>query len=149
MLRVVKIRGGGRGGLEKRGEGMAKVASGMRYGEIIGGGVGKSWWGYGEKKLACGETLHPHTHMCRMQSPNLRVLQQAMTLCTALRVGTRAEERLAASNFGRWQGGRVGWLAGGIREVGWRAGWGGGLGGDGGPEGKWVRQGWRVGSRVS
>ena len=64
MLRVVKIRGGGRGGLEKRGEGMAKVASGMRYGEIIGGGGWKKLVGVRRKEVGVWRDFAPtHTHV--------------------------------------------------------------------------------------
>ena len=66
MLRVVEGRGGGArggerkegGGFEKRG-GLEKVGGAM---EKRDGGVGESWWGYGEKKVAFGELSSTHTH---------------------------------------------------------------------------------------
>ena len=71
--------------------------------------------------LSFGITLLTPTNMRRLQRPGLRVVQQleARSLSAALRVGTGAEERLAACLLG-------------AGRVGWRAGWEGGVAGPGG-----------------
>ena len=69
-----------------------------------------------------------YTHMRRLQRPALRVVLQGRRPSAIRRVGTGAEERLAAGILGA---GRVGGWGGGHRGVGRRAGWvrGGGPGG--------------------
>ena len=64
-----------------------------------------------------------YTHMRRLQRPALRVVLQGRRPSAIRRVGTGAEERLAAGILGA---GRVGGWGGGHR-----VGWGGGPGGCG------------------
>ena len=80
--------------------------------EKVGGGKEKRRWSL--------ETICTHTHMRRLQRSRLRVVRQARSLRAALRVGTGAEERLAAGVLGS------GWKGGGMGRVG---AWGDGPGG--------------------
>ena len=66
-----------------------------------------------------GDTVHPQTHMRRLQSPALCIVWQARRLSATLRVGTWAVKRLAAGILGA---GRVGGRGGGPGGVGQRAG---------------------------
>ena len=116
---------------EKTGVGESWWAWG--YGEKRAG-FGERWWGYGEKrgglKKGSGgmekrwhlDILCTHTHTCAGAPP----YAWGQVLCAALRVGTAAEERLAARDLGA---GRVGGgVAGRVCGV-WLTchGWGGGI----------------------
>ena len=128
-------RGGGmekKGRLEKVGRGMEKGRGGV-WRKLVGGleKRGGAGWsklvGVWRKDVVFGNSLHHCTHMCRLQRPALRVVWQARSPSAVRRVGTGAEERLAAGILGARPDGRVGW----------RAGWGGVAGRVGG--------GWRAG----